>query len=180
MYILEHSGEGMASGPLDDNGIGISSGTALPSLVNIIVPYLRDDPDIEDANDLPDVLSLGNTYAFRSRAREALDQVHLDPAIRITDANVKGRSGRFLERYYWLTSQTRHRVIDRRLSKYRVVTGSNVIIEVNRRVLNRIAIPEYDMFWGEDFQWYVTPPLREALVRLRITGCYFEESIVSD
>ena len=154
------------------------------------VPDDDDEPDVTDAAEMPDVLSL---YAYASevavspRCKDMLQKLRMGEEIVFIPVVVKNRAEKALATYFFVGSTRRHYVVDHDhagleywpdfaegKADFVEERRKNAIYEVYDWALVNENIPESDLFKVETNVWIATERVTEMFEKERVTGCQWE------
>jgi hypothetical protein len=174
LYLFIPSAECIGNGPLDASFSPLSMLDRLEvSQVTVLVPLLNDLPVPDSRADLPDVISLGNSFTVSRRAKAHLDGLLVDPAINIATAAIYNQDQQLLVEDYWYWSGEYRFIVDRSRASFTTYPGTDIIKSISEWAVSMQHVPEWDLFMCESQDWICSESVRTAFELNGITGCNF-------
>ncbi len=173
----------LATDPVDDEGRFVEHfGTPTPWEIErafVSVPYLNHEKDVESADELPDVISVGLDWLTSERLLAAMTRARIDPKVGFLPTVVRNRQGATLATYHFVYSRGFHEVIDFERSGAKLF-DDGAIDEINKWVLQRKKMPEWDMFLAHDKGWIASERMRDIVKQSRLRGMNFRRVTCTD
>ncbi len=166
---IEDSGEFLTA--LDSSGNSLWSKTN-PKLASFSRVYLQ----ITKRAKIDDLApSIGNELILSKKASEALTaEVRVCSFIQSVPAVFYRRTVSEIvsDKYVFWWSQKTHQVLDMNASNVRFY--KHYILTVNKWVLRRDLVPDYDIFLGPTNKWIVSSIFKSVCLEWNLTGFHFE------
>jgi hypothetical protein len=135
-------------------------------------PAFDDFPDVPSAELLPDVLVAGLDLLVSERLMHTLKENRLDPEIGFLPTRVRRRNSTLLATYHLLYSRVSHNVLDITRSRATLL-GEGAVDTVDKWVLNRALLPEWDLFYAHEAEWITSDRIHRLVTTRRFRGLKF-------